>query len=206
MKKIIQFARSLKNRIKVFFAREPKFEVQERHAIEKAMVIDGVQYYKFTDINNMMTGRAFVALDYYNELSMRCTRDYLVEHCEAMEKILSGQQINVINIAQLHTQLKERLEMILQPDIIYKIASVVYFDANEQPYTYDFKYNMKKIESWKRIGADFFLQIPLNNLIPSLDLSEVDLRSYMTVAEKVNQKHLENISILKYGTTKNPAY
>jgi hypothetical protein len=188
--------------IQGWFKREPKFEVDEKHKVVPAFEMDGVQYYQFADINNMMTGRAFVAMDYYNELSMRCTREYLVEHCDAMEKVLSGDSINVINIAQLHTQLKERLEMILQPDIVYKIASVVYFDESEQPYTYDFKYNQKKIEQWKSKGMDFFLQIPLNELIPSLDLSEVDLKNYMIVADKVNRKHLENISTLKFGKTK----
>jgi len=182
---------------------EPQFEVQEKHQVEKAMVIDGVQYYQFSDINNMMTGRAFTALDFYNELSMRCTREYLTEHCDAMESILNGGSIDLINIAQLHTQLKERLTMILDPDIVYKIASVVYFDENEQPYTYDHRYNQKKIEKWKTLDADFFLQIPLNDLIPFLDLSEVDLKNYWETAGMINQKHLANISTLKLGKTKN---
>ena len=181
---------------------DPNFEVQEKHQVEKAMILDGVQYYQFADINNMMTGRAFVALDFYNELSMRCTREYLEEHCTTMEGILNSGSIDLVGIAQLHTQLKERLTMILDPDIVYKIASVVFFDENEQPYTYDFKYNQKKIEKWKALGTDFFLQIPLNDLIPSLDLSEVDLQAYTTVANLINEKHLANISTLKFGTAK----
>lgn len=200
MKKIIQSLKQFKKWLEI--KNEPQFEVQEKHQVEKAMIIDGVQYYQFVDINNMMTGRAFVALDFYNELSMRCTREYLTEHCEAMESLLNSGSIDLVNIAQLHTQLKERLTMILDPDIVLKLASVVYFDENEQPYTYDFKYNQAKIDKWKTLGADFFLQIPLNDLIPSLDLSEVDLKSYMTVANTINTKHLENISTLKFGTGK----
>jgi len=202
MKQIVNKLKEFKARL---FKRKPLFEVDEQHKIIPAMVINGVQYYQFVDINNMMTGRAFTAIDYYNELSMRCTREYLTEHCEAMEKILSGESINVMNIAQLHMQLKERLTMIVDPDIVYKIASVVYFDKDEQPYTYDYRYNQKKIAKWKEIGADFFLQIPLKDLIPALDLSAADLRIYMNVAQKINTKHLENISTLKLGTVKKTA-
>jgi hypothetical protein len=162
---------------------------------------EGTQYYQFDDMNNMMTGRAFVCLDFYNELSMRCTREYLTEHCEAMEEMVNKGKL--IEIAQLHIQLKERLTMIIDPDIVYKIASVVYFDATEQPYTYDFKYNTKKINAWKESGIEgFFLKIPLKDLIPSLDLSEADLVEYMTVAQTINQNHLETISTLRSEITK----
>jgi len=183
--------------IQALLEKKPLFEVDEKHKVKKAMIIDGVQYYQFEDINNMMTGRAFTAIDYYNELSMRCTREYLTEHCEAMESILSKESISVLDIAKLHQQLKERLTMIIDPDIVYKIASVVFFDKNEQPYAYDFKYNQKKIQEWKKLGTDFFLHIPLNDLIPALDLSEADLVTYMNVAQNLNTKHLANISTLK---------
>ena len=108
----------------------------------------------------------------------------------------------LVNIAQLNIQLEERLTMILDPDIVYKIASVVYFDDSEQPYTYYYKYNQKKIADWKADGVDgFFLQLPLDNLIPHLRLSEVDLQAYLKVANQINKQHLETISILKYGKT-----
>lgn len=193
MKKILL---SLRNFI-AMFENKPKFEVKEEHQISKAMIIDGVQYYQFADINNMMTGRAFVCMDYYNELNQRCTRDYLEKHCKKVEEILSSGQINIQSLAQMNIQLKERLEMIVDPDIIYKIASVVFFDKSEQPYTYDFKYNQRKIENWKKLGADFFLQIPLKKLIPSLDLSTADLQNYLKAGQAINKKHLEVISTLK---------
>jgi hypothetical protein len=184
-----------------FFDGKPRFDVDEQHKIIPAFVWNGIQYYQFEDINNMMTGRAFTCLDYYNELSMRCTREYLTEHTETCEKLLNEGKL--VDVAQLNIQLKERLTMIIDPDIVYKIASAVYFDADEQPYTYDFRYNQKKINGWKQSGIDgFFLKLPLRDLIPSLDLSEVDLKAYMKVAQTINKKHLENISTLKSGKTK----
>jgi len=197
MKKLIESIKSWLNR-----KDQPKFDVDEKHKIISAFSHRGKQYYQFEDIHNMMTGRAFTCIDYYNELSMRCTREYLTEHCETMTKMINEGKL--VNIAQLNIQLEERLTMILDPDIVYKIASVVYFDDSEQPYTYDYKYNQKKIADWKSDGVDgFFLQLPLDNLIPHLRLSEVDLQAYLKVANKINKQHLETISILKYGKTSN---
>ena len=195
MKKLIESIKSWLNR-----KDQPSFDVDEKHKITKAFTHRGIQYYQFEDIHNMMTGRAFTCIDFYNELSMSCTREYLTEHCETVEKLLNEGKL--VDIARLNIQLKERLEMILNPDIVYKIASVVYFDDTEQPYTYDHSYNHKKIEAWKNDGVDgFFLHLPLADLIPHLRLSEVDLQAYLRVANKINKDHSETISILKSEKT-----
>ena len=119
----------------------PTWDVKNKHQIVKAFKLDGVQYYQFKDINNTMSGRAFAALDFYNELDMKCNRDYLLQHTEAVDALLSDpKKINVGELYNLNKQIKERLEFILVPDIVYKLASVVYFDESEAPYDYDYQY------------------------------------------------------------------
>jgi len=183
-------------KVKSLLNGKPHFDTESDHRIIPAFIHKGIQYYQFEDINNLMSGRAFAAIDYYNELQMRCTREFLQAHCTAMGNILSDRnQINIGKLALLNQQLKERLDMILDVDIIYKIASVVYFDDTEKPYNYDFRYGYKKIETWKKSQDinDFFLSRLIKTLIPALNLSDQDLKTYMKVGEKVNQEHLKNI-------------
>lgn len=175
----------------------PKWDVENEGRITKAFECDGKQFYQFEDINSMMTGRAFTCIDYYQELSMRCTREYLEKHCEKMDELLSGTEINIMDIAQIESQLKERLTMIVDPDVIYKIASVVYFDENESPWSYDFKYNQRKISHWKSLNLDdFFFMIRVKDLIPLGDLSNQDLATYIQVGNRVNKAHLGNLSTM----------
>lgn len=167
------------------------------HAIKPAFRCGGVQYFEFDDINNLLCGRAFQAMDYYNELGMKATREYLEAHCAAIEDTLNADEIKLTNILQLTMQLRERLEMIFSPDIMYKIASVVYFDDTEKPYSYDDAYGRKKIEHWKAHDIDdFFLLKPIRELIPSLELSKKDLAIFMTTEKKINQEHLNVISTM----------
>lgn len=175
----------------------PKWDIENEGRIVEAFEHDGKQYYMFEDINSMMTGRAFTCIDYYQELSSRVTREYLEKHCEAMDKILSGTEINIMDIAKLESQLKERLTMIVDPDIVYKIASVVYFTEDESPWSYDFKLNQKKISHWKSLNLDdFFFMIRLKDLIPLGDLSNQDFETYTKVGNQMNQAHLANLSTM----------
>ena len=179
--------------------KQPTWNVKNEHQIIKAFMLDGEQYYQFRDINATMSGRAFACLDYYNELSMKVDKEYLEKHCEAVEALLSDpKKINVGELYNLNKQIKERLTMILVPEQVYKLASVVYFDGKEAPYDYDFNYNQEKIKKFKNMDLDaFFFKTQLKDLIPSLTLSAADLKTYWTVAEQVDQKHLEKLSTLK---------
>lgn len=179
-----------------YFERKPKVD----HPTEKVFSIEGTNYYQFKDISKIKCFRAFIVSDFYSELSMKCSREYLVAHTEAVEKLLSNsKQINITQVAQLNLQLKERLEMIYEPDIIYKIASVVFFDKTENPYEYDDMYGKEKIERFKRHAvkeSGFFFETLFKGLLNTKDLSDQDLETYMNVAQKITQSHWGNISTI----------
>ena len=194
-------------KLKSLFSKQPKWNIQEKHQIEKAFVFDGVQYYKFKNVNDTMSGRAFACIDYYNELNQRCTRDYLLAFCDALEDTVNSKSIKITDVVKLIVQLRERLEMVVDIDIVFKLASVIYFDETESPYGYDFKYGYEKVQKWKKGGVDdFFLQVPLSNLIPSLDLSGADLKTYIAVSQKMKTEHLAHISTLLSETHKSKGY
>lgn len=144
----------------------------------------------FDNQAEMPTGRAMASLMIYNEMEMRCTRDYLEMHCRAMDKILEGPKISIQTIVQLHQNLKERLELMVMPDFIYKLASVTFFDKTESPQGYDLEYNQKKIELWKKEKTlDFFLSLPILDMIPSLKAQQGNSKMYLGIAEKIDQIH-----------------
>lgn len=153
----------------------------------------------FDDSMQMPAGRIMAALMVYNEMEMKVDKSYLEMHCKAMDKILSDpKKIDLTNIMRLNMNLKERLELAVLPDFIYKLASVIFFDKTENPYGYDLDYNEQKIKAWKEDGQalGFFLQMPLKELMPSLKLEQGSIDMYLGVADqvaKIHQLHLTDI-------------
>ena len=180
-------------KIKLRFASVPT----SKYMIKEAFVCGGVQYYQFDDIFNVPYQRGLTAITFFREMQMNCDREFLLAHCEAKaniaQKIMDSLNVknNNLNLnksitlfnqsAQLDLQLKERVAMITDPDLIYKLASVVYFDKTESPTIYEHGYNLKKIEHWKKHSTmyDFFLQQPLRELVPFLTPSDTDTPSYL---------------------------
>lgn len=183
------------NRLKSIF-RSNRFELRPGHRIEPAFTVGGIEYFQFPDILSMGFERALSALAFYEELRMRTTREYLDAHCMAVENILSDpKKINVAQLAILNKNLQDRLKMVVEPQIVYKLASVLYFDNTENPYRYDYQYGVTKIERWKKEKSlkDFFLSTPIKDLIPGLSTYEENLESYSRVVEMLNDKTLTSI-------------
>jgi hypothetical protein len=177
--------------------RRPAHQLRPGHKIELAFTANGIDYYHFPDVLSMGFERALTALSFYEELRMRTTREYLEAHCRAMREILADpKKIDVYRISILNKNLQDRLGLIVEPEIVYKLAAVMYFDQTEDPYRYDFAYGQKKIERWKKDLSlkSFFLSTPIKNLIPGLDSFEENLENYSEVVKVLNDKMWETIS------------
>lgn len=183
-------------RIKRLFRRKPRFKVFNNEMAVEAFRHNGKVYYHFTDSFKIPAGRTLCALAIYEELRMRCSKDYLEKHCRAMEVVLSDpKKINIQAIALMNANLKERLSLVPFPDHIYKLASVTFFDETESPFGYDFKYNEGKIAEWKKDPEllDFFLRTQFSDLIPFSTTQESNAQIYFQVAEQVDQLHQRTI-------------
>lgn len=183
--------------LKSLFERKP--EVID--PIEKVFQIKGVNYSKYKDISKVKNQRALTTNDFYNELSMRTTRDFLIKHCEASNKILNSTDINIYDLKTLVMQLQERLEMIYETDLIYKVAAVVFFTKDENILEYDDKLGMEKIALFKAQDKEdpnmgFFFGTLFKSLIGSTDISDKDLAIYMTVGQQMTKAHMETISTI----------
>jgi hypothetical protein len=135
-------------------------------------------------------------MEVYEEAQMRTTKEVLKLHVDATEKILTSQTIDIFAMKKLNDQLKDRLDHVIASDTVWKLASVVFFDETENPYDYDYKYGIEKIKLWKKEKdiANFFLNTPINKLLPYLDMSEQDLAIYMKVGEQLTKEQIKTLS------------
>lgn len=189
---------------RVFPQRTNIFPVKLDHRVEFAFEADGIKYFEFSDANNIPCERAFSAIALYEELNMRCTREYLQAHAQAVEDAINDRGgISITNLAKLNQQLKERLDLIFEPELVYKLASVIYFDETENPYKYDFKYGIEKVARWKKQNiADFFLSLPIKKLLPQTDLSNQDLEDYSRITKALTKEHLDSIFTIASGKSR----
>lgn len=183
------------NWLKNLFKRKPRLKsfAAGEYAVE-AFRHNGRVYYHFTDSFKIPAGRAICTLAIYEELRMRCTREYLEKHIRATELILNpeNKRINLTDLAQINNNLKERLNLAPFPDHMYRLASIMFFDDTENPYAYDFAYNNeKKIPSWKKDPAvlDFFLRTQFQDLMPFSGTSAIDASSFFKVADLIDKTH-----------------
>jgi hypothetical protein len=165
------------------------------YPVKYAFTISGIDYYEFQDFNNMPALRGIKTMVFYEEMRMKCTMEYLKLHCEAIDDILSAEKINIFEIKKLNDQMKQRISMAVDTELVYKIASVVFFDKKENIQDYDFGYNQKKIDNWKKNkeAAAFFLLKPIQQLVPVLATIGENLPAYSALVEELNKIHLDNL-------------
>ena len=183
-------------------------KIQPEHRVVFAFESGGINNFKFDDTMNIPCGRSFKALSYYEEVNMRCTREYLQgvftaqkNICKSIVDHLKSKEVNIIDIfnklmelEKFSDQTLERLDYIVDYEAILKLASVIYFDETENPYDYDFKYGAKKIALWKKEKPDdFFLSQPIQKLMPQINLSKTDLDIYRTMMNQMTKTQIEVI-------------
>lgn len=173
----------------IIIQRDKRRKQNEKYRIEYAFTSGGTKYYRFADIANLPYERGLSALCVYDEITMRCSRTFLLTYADAVEKLLTSKRIDIYKIKTLNDTLKQRLSMITDVDLLYKLASVVFFDETENPQVYEPAYAEKKIAKWRKDKgvADFFSQTPLLELMPFLRNVGVDLDIYTPVNEQLNE-------------------
>ena len=178
--------KSITNKLNLFKNSKPtlKHEFHTQFAFE----CGGVKYFEFVDKNNLPYQRGLDALTFFQELQNGVTKEYLLDHVKIMSGLLSQTKIDIGKVAVHNNRLSERLNYLVSKDIIYKIASIAFIDENENPLSYDTKYNESKIQNWKDNGADaFFLSQPMRRLIPFLKEYGETSVTYLMVVEEIEK-------------------
>jgi len=163
--------------------------------IEYAFTCGDKDYFKFSDFNNMPPLRSTKTLVFFREQQMKCDEEFLELHFKANKEILTNKEkIDIFKLNELNEQLGQRLYLALDFEHLYKIASLIYFDKDEDYEDYDFGYNTRKIQHWKKHdGVAFFLRQPLIELFPYLKDMEQNLSTFSMIGKKINRAHLGNI-------------
>jgi hypothetical protein len=176
--------------------------------IEYAFTIDNTDYYEFMDFNEIPCERGFNCLTFYNELQMKCSRDYLLAFSAALDTVVNDNKgIKITDIVKLNQQLKERLEYLFETEIAYKLCSVVFFDETENPFRYNLKHGLKKATLFKEVPLDdFFFQKPIVKLIPYISTWSKDFTEYCELTTAMTEKHIKVISTILSDTDKNKDY
>lgn len=179
------------------FGRQTKFP-GVNYVIKEAFTIKGRTFYQMDDVFNLPYERGTACIRIYGEFNMRVDREFLAQHVEAVENLLQfipGKALDIAEVVKLNRQLKDRLNWIMDADLAYKLASVVYFDKNEDPTKYDSKYNQEKIAFWKKEASakEFFFMQPLQELIPFLKEFEPNFQSFLTVMDQLKNTYQESI-------------
>lgn len=174
-----------------------------KYKVKYAFTVGGIDYYEFDDIFNMPYQRALKCLTAYEELRMKCTHEYLTWHVKAMENALKGSEgkasviVNLNEIATLNNNLKQRLEQwVIDINLAYRLASIVFFDKDEDPSNYDFKQGNEKIEHWKKHNTMdvFFSKVAIQRLLPFLKDLDMNLAIYSEVVEQFRDMQHKDIS------------
>ena len=195
------------------FTRRKKFKSfgEFPFRIVPAFELGGTTYYEVENIFNTPCFRAMSAIKYYEEMRMKCTLEYLEAWTEGHSNLIkqakelfqsNGNRLNLAGIFdklneldKRSTGLKERLNLAMDIDLVYKLASVVYFDETENPYQYEQQYGHKKIVQWNKSEdvSAFFLRSPIKKLVPFLHGQEENILLYSEVTSRIKEQDLKEV-------------
>lgn len=167
--------------------------------VSHAFTCGGIEYMELDSIYNLPTQRGKAAIQIYEEVRMKCEYEDLLAHTAAVDNVFKNDKgiklTEIMQLKKLNDSLAERLKIAIDPDLIYKFASVVFFDKTESPIYWDAYHAKKKIALWKKYMDvnDFFLSEPMIRLLPFLKLPEVNFQSFSQVAEELRNVHWEQV-------------
>lgn len=168
--------------------------------VEFAFKCGSVKYYRFKKDTRVRTGRYIIASTFVREFDLRLTRENMETlFITPIKMELSGKKgtINIAHITMLIQQLEARLNMALEEETLYRLASVMYFDDKEELHGYDKEHNEAKIKDWKKSGdLSFFFQKPMSDFLTLENFSQTDLKTYLSKAEEFTRQQTDFIQML----------
>ena len=175
-----------------FFKGPEKITIHKGLAIRYVFTCDR-PYYELLHSYEMCVKRFKFAQQYINDLQCKIDSETLGKFMKQIkEKCNTGKLIDAWNLAD---EVEYRQTWLFEPDTLYRLASVMYFDLREDISDYDIEYNNNKITHWKKKD---FLKLFLKNLTENsatfLNLSEEDSVGYLKELQEKLKKQKELIS------------
>jgi len=163
--------------------------------IKHVFTLGGKDYYQLENDVQISEVRFAFLRQYYSEMEMRMTKESMIEFCEAIKKACNppkGQSIEIGRIDRLADEMKDRAEWLVEPDSLFRFASVIYFTLDEDITGYDEKYNERKIKLFKKKDLmPILLERLKNEQLGLLSMSVEDLQSYLEKAKAMADQQLK---------------
>lgn len=167
-----------------------------------AFTCGGENFYEFKDEVQLPVDRAFEAMQIYEMLEWKCTREYLIAHTQAIRNKVNARsnEMQSYEISIMNEDLSARLEFAFEPELLYQLASVVYLAKDEDPYSYNSKLGAEKIQFWKENNFMATLKKkPLKELIPSYtdfdSVMPVYIMEILKISKRQYNRILKNLSM-----------
>ena len=155
-------------------------------------------YYRLLHDYDIPENRYRFLQTYYDDATRKVSASDIEEFCNTTISLLDKGKKTEAGALQL--ELKHRVkEWIFEPTTLFKYASVLYFDLQENILDYDIQYNNDKIVNWskKKSVLRLFLKELMENANSLLELSSEDFTHYLSqLQEKIDQQQK---SVIKEG-------
>lgn len=160
------------------------------------LVINGEQYYEFVNIADMPETRRQEYNSLREEAVMGITRELLVKTFDSILGHVDKGEVS--KIASTAFIAKDMMLNITSKEILYKMASLVYFDEREDLSMYDLDYNNEKIQLFKKIENQgfFFGRLLDNGSKNTGDTLRPDIQKYLKESEVKEKAYLRLLSEL----------
>jgi hypothetical protein len=173
---------------------------KERHdQIEFAFVSGGVNYFRFSTAINIPFQRAIAAKEILTEELWQINPKVLTGWTESLIGVITDDKKKtdkkLFEVGVLAQRLKEQMELSHSLVRQLKLATVLYFDEQENPLDYQYPYNKAKLEHWSKYNdiPDFFLNLPEYNLLPSGTELVQNFPTYLQSESKMLLSQLRHI-------------
>ncbi len=94
---------------------------------------------------------------------------------------------NIGIIGKMITEIKQRKQLLLHPDLMFGIVAVAYIRSDENPAEFDLEIQAQKVAQFKKDSTgglyDFFYSSGISELIPFLTITEKKFDEYLEMAQ-----------------------
>jgi hypothetical protein len=184
-------------------------QLEPTHTVLPAFNLNGTQYYRFAQTDNMPLGRMLDCLAAMSEHDMGIDRQQLIAYLDGVHAALNpkgtDQRIALGDASLLIKELRERLDYAFDTDLVIRMASIVFFTADENPYKADKELSLRKEALFREeCRTDgplrfFFTTLGLHQYLPLLEQHGMDIPTYTHALRSEKLRALANLQAAIYS-------